>query len=103
MDTPFMGNNRQRRQVEPGGDDVLVRTRREVAQAVEAASDAFVPSSGACVVEQGAPVHARLERLFGGEVACLAEAIWHMLTTNQPFNPSTAAGGAANVLAVRRP
>ena len=32
----------------------------------------------------------------------LAEAIWHMLTTNQPFNPTTssqAAGGAAIVLA----
>jgi transposase len=24
----------------------------------------------------------------------LTEAIWHMLTTNQPFNPATAAGGA---------
>jgi len=24
----------------------------------------------------------------------LTEAIWRMLTTNQPFNPSTAAGGA---------
>jgi transposase len=25
----------------------------------------------------------------------LSEAIWHMLTTNQPFNPEAAAGGAA--------
>jgi transposase len=25
----------------------------------------------------------------------LTEAIWHMLTTNQPFDPATAAGGAA--------
>jgi hypothetical protein len=25
----------------------------------------------------------------------LTEAIWHMLTTNQPFDPQAAAGGAA--------
>ena len=31
----------------------------------------------------------------------LTEPIWHMLTTNQPFNPE-AAGGAAFVLAARR-
>jgi hypothetical protein len=29
----------------------------------------------------------------------LTEAIWHMLTTNQPFNPTAAAGGAALRLA----
>lgn len=46
----------------------------------------------------------RLGRQRGAKVARidiarkLAEAIWHMLTTNQPFNPSQAAGGAAIVL-----
>jgi transposase len=47
----------------------------------------------------------RLGRQRGAKVAQidiagkLAEAIWHMLTTNQPFNPtSRAAGGAATVL-----
>ena len=29
----------------------------------------------------------------------LAEAIWHMLTRNQPFNPTPAAGGATYRLA----
>jgi hypothetical protein len=61
-----MSNNRRCRHVEPGGDDVLVWTRREMAQAVKAAPDALVASSAACVAEQGAPVHARLERLLGG-------------------------------------
>jgi transposase len=48
----------------------------------------------------------RLGRQRGAKVAQLdiarklAEAIWHMLTTNQPFNPaSQAAGGATRVLA----
>jgi hypothetical protein len=29
----------------------------------------------------------------------LTEAIWHMLTTNQPFAPTSAPGGTAFVLA----
>src|SRR4051794_14056182 len=33
----------------------------------------------------------------------LTEAIWHMLTRNQPFAPTPAAGGAAFRLAARRP
>jgi transposase len=48
---------------------------------------------------------ARLGRQRGAKVAQidiarrLTEAIWHMLTTNQPFNPTAAAGGAALRLA----
>jgi transposase len=47
----------------------------------------------------------RLGRQRGARVAQidiarrLTEAIWHMLTTNQPFNPTAAAGGAAFRLA----
>ncbi|MGH2968056.1 MAG: transposase [Solirubrobacteraceae bacterium] len=47
----------------------------------------------------------RLGRQRGAKVAQidiarrLTEAIWHMLTTNQPFNPTAAAGGAALRLA----
>ncbi|MGA3361150.1 MAG: IS110 family transposase [Solirubrobacteraceae bacterium] len=47
----------------------------------------------------------RLGRQRGAKVAQidiarkLTEAIWHMLTTNQPFAPTTAAGGAAFRLA----
>jgi transposase len=47
----------------------------------------------------------RLGRQRGAKVAQidiarrLTEAIWHMLTTNQPFNPTRAAGGAADRLA----
>ena len=47
----------------------------------------------------------RLGRQRGAKVAeidiarRLTEAIWHMLTTSQPFNPTAAAGGAALRLA----
>ena len=47
----------------------------------------------------------RLGRQRGARVAQvdlarkLTEAIWHMLTTNQPFDPAAAAGGATFRLA----
>jgi transposase len=51
----------------------------------------------------------RLGRQRGAKVAQidiarrLTEAIWQMLTRNQPFNPTPAAGGAAFRLAACRP
>jgi hypothetical protein len=42
-----------------------------VAQPVEAAANAFVAAAGPGVVTQCAPVHTGVERLLGGEVACL--------------------------------
>ena len=50
---------------------MLVRSRGEVAQAVEAAPDPLIASAGASVMAQRAPLHPRRERLFGGEVAGL--------------------------------
>ena len=50
---------------------MLVRGGGEVTQSIEAAADALVAATGPCMMEQGAPVHAGLERLLRGEVACL--------------------------------
>src|SRR5450830_333147 len=51
---------------------MLERTRREVAQPIDAATDAFVPAARPRVVAQGAAIHPRPECLACGEVPGLA-------------------------------
>jgi hypothetical protein len=44
----------ERRQIEPGGDDVLVRSRGKMTQPMQATPDALIASTRPGMVEQGA-------------------------------------------------
>jgi hypothetical protein len=55
----------------PTGDNMLVRARGKVPQAIEAASHALVATARAGMVAQGASVHACRDRVLGREVAGL--------------------------------
>ena len=59
-------------QRKPGGYDLFVRARREVAQSVEPRSNALVTATWPGMVAERAVIHARVERLLRREVTGLS-------------------------------
>lgn len=72
LERALVGDDRARvAKRQPGRHHVLIRTRREVPQPIEAATDPLVAASRSRMMTQRAAVHARFESLLGREVAGL--------------------------------